>query len=143
MPIRACTVFCAIVMVTSCKADAFGPGTAGVEWHLVSFGSTVTHPPASQLDATFKLFPEVPEKGQLLGQDFCNGFGALYVFPNSWTITVIGFSSTLVGCFEPGRDDDPESVFFDRLRDSRTFTLQAGQLTLITSRGDSLMFEAR
>jgi heat shock protein HslJ len=79
------------------------------------------------------------EGGAVHGSSGCNSFGASYEIHGD-RIEIREIQSTLMACIAPDGAMDQEQAFVARLSSSETYQIADGQLRLMSSGRDALVF---
>ena len=103
----------------------------GTSWLLVSIDGGE---PLSGIEIT-----AVFEGGSVHGSSGCNSFGASYEIHGD-NIEIREIQSTLMACIAPDGAMDQEQAFVARLSSSETYMIADGQLRLLSSGRDLLVF---
>jgi heat shock protein HslJ len=124
----------ALLLAAACNGNGGGGKLTGTAWTLTTIDGNGALP-----DATPWL--RFDDDTKVTGHTGCNSFGGKWKASGS-DLTFDELVSTLIGC--PGPVGDRESAFTTALRDTRSYTLEGGVLTLRTAGGDDrLAFRSR
>ncbi len=117
---------------------ACAPGGAavlltGTSWRLVSYGPASAPKPAMpDVETNLTFRPD----GKLTGNMGCNGFGGDYTIQGE-KITFGPIAATLMACSDPQMAQ--EGAAFQVLKDTASFKLDGGTLTITSADGNTVL----